>query len=162
MVMRIFFTVAGFAAFAYGLYHFSRGGGAAGASVGDVSLYVAFGPATESAVEMELPVTDPMVSRDPPLPGTGFSDPVVWAEKHLQLFDSNGTKLSWRRRGMATYIKGPTAGISDGFLMFDLTPGARYTLKYTPNVADGVTYAGDIVAPTSSERSQEQIALSQL
>ena len=78
----------------------------------------------------------------------------------MQVFDGTGQKLTWQRRGAAMHVRGPVAGISDGFLVFNLTPGATYTLKYTPNVAAGITYATDFVAASAAERSQEQLALS--
>ena len=156
MVMRIFATLAGFAAFAAGLYYFTQG--AKSAEEGQ-SIMTAFGPAGAATVEMEVSVTDPMISRDPMGPGTPWSDAIAWSDAHIQVVDSSGANLSWRRRGQATHTTGYIVGISDSFMLFDLKPGATYTLSYTPNVADGVVYSADFVASTSPEKSQDNLPL---
>lgn len=158
MALRIFATLAGFALFAFGLYYITADVKPKAAR--DRGLFVAFGPASATTVEMELPVTDLMVREEGFGPGSPWRNAHDWSDAHLQVFDATGTKLPWQRRGAAMHAKGPVAGISDGFMVFKLVPGANYTLKYTPSVAAGLTYATDFTAATAAETSQQQLTLS--
>lgn len=159
MVMRIFTTLAGFAAFAAGLYYFTQG--AKSAEEGQ-RVMTAFGPAGAAAVEMEVCITDQMLARERMGRGTPWPDAIAWADGHIQVVDGSGTNLSWRRRGQATHTTGYIVGIAESFMLYDLKPGATYTLKYTPRVADGVTYTAEFTAPTAAEKSQEHLELKQL
>jgi hypothetical protein len=158
MPLKIFATLAGFVAFGAGLYIISLG--MEPADQRDRPMTIAFGPATASAVELEVGVTDLIfkdadpIGRDSPWPNV-----MAWTDAHIEVVDATGKKLTWRRSGHASYMKGPTAGLCDSFMLFEITPGATYTLKFTPYIADGVTWAADFVAPTSDRQSQQQLAL---
>lgn len=160
MVMRVFATLAGFVAFGFGLYYMT-----AGMKSGDQTeqtLTVAFSPVADQRVEMELPVTDLMVATDPFGPNMRYRDAFEWSEAHLQVFDANGAKLNGQRRGHARYTQGPVAGISDSFLVYRVTPGATYTLNYTPNVDARISYSAEFVVPDASQRSQQVVPLSRV
>ncbi|MBN2447134.1 MAG: hypothetical protein JXO22_10425 [Phycisphaerae bacterium] len=157
MALRIFATLATFVCFAIGLYWFSTQ--LKTSDEMDQAVTISFGPATQDAVEMELPVTDLMVRHEPPGPTSEYRNAHEWSEAHLQVFDANGEKLTWRRIGHPTYTKGAAAGLSDGFLMFKLKPGATYKLRYTPSVAERISYSSEFEASTDSEVSERQLML---
>ena len=160
MAMKIFFTVAGFAGFAAGLYFMTRD--VKPEADYDRVVAIAWGAATQDQVEMELPVTDLMIAKDPMGPGSPWANAHEWSEDHLKVFDSSGKKQKWQRRGMARHTKGPAAGISDGFLIFRLKPGDTYTLKYTPNIAAGISYSTEFIASTDAESRQQMLNLPRL
>ena len=156
MQLRIVATLAGFVSFAGRALSLFDDVETVGPDM-DRPVNVALGPAAENKVEMELPVTDVMMMHEPPGIGSPYRNAHEWSRAHLQVVDANGTELNWRRRGHPTYMQGASAGISDGFLMFSLQPGATYTLTYTPSVAEGISYSTEFVAPNASSTSERQL-----
>ncbi len=104
-----------------------------GMAVQRFDMYAAFGEPNDAGVELNVTLTAGMTEREAPEGNTQFNAAwQEWVERHFRLFDADGQPVAVEYINESKLIGAKPGSPDVGYLRAVLTPGASYTLEYTP------------------------------
>jgi hypothetical protein len=111
---------------------------------------MAFGNASETAVDIHIAVPISMPKVDPPPLNADFKpDWPQWIIDHYDVRDAAGNAVVFRRNINSTLITDNEIRFPpDCYLVGQMTPGTTYTFELTPKLSEPEKYKFEMVAPS--------------